>query len=200
MDRPPGKILGIGLSRTGTSSLNRALIVLGFSAVHFPYDFTEVELHQAATDSRVADKFQLLDQAFPGSRFILTQRRLDAWLASCEKFWARNQPRFDAEPGMAELHQRLYGTATFDRALFAQAFARHTERVLAHFAGRPGDLLVMDICAGDGWDRLCPFLGRPVPSVPFPHDQVAVRPVAAAPRRRPALAALAAMRRMGGGD
>ena len=30
-------------------------------------------------------------------------------------------------------------------------------------------LLVMDIIAGDGWDKLCPFLGKPVPEAAFPH-------------------------------
>jgi hypothetical protein len=40
--------------------------------------------------------------------------------------------------------------------------------VREHFADRPGDLLVLDITAGEGWDRLCPFLGLPEPGVPFP--------------------------------
>ena len=44
----------------------------------------------------------------------------------------------------------------------------HERRVRAHFAGRPDDLLVMDITAGDGWEQVCPFLGLPVPDAPFP--------------------------------
>ena len=27
----------------------------------------------------------------------------------------------------------------------------------------------MDLAAGDGWSKLCPFLGKPVPDAPFPH-------------------------------
>lgn len=38
-----------------------------------------------------------------------------------------------------------------------------------YFAGRPEDLLIMDICAGDGWEKLCPFLGFEIPETPFPH-------------------------------
>ena len=30
----------------------------------------------------------------------------------------------------------------------------------------------MDVCAGDGWETLCSFLGRPVPAVPFPRNNV----------------------------
>jgi hypothetical protein len=26
----------------------------------------------------------------------------------------------------------------------------------------------MNICAGDGWDKLCPFLGKTAPNAPFP--------------------------------
>ena len=33
---------------------------------------------------------------------------------------------------------------------------------------RPGDFLVINIPAGEGWDKLCPFLGLPVPDAPFP--------------------------------
>ena len=30
----------------------------------------------------------------------------------------------------------------------------------------------MNICAGDGWERLCEFLDVPVPDVPFPRENV----------------------------
>jgi hypothetical protein len=26
----------------------------------------------------------------------------------------------------------------------------------------------MSICTGDGWEKLCPFLGQPIPRVAFP--------------------------------
>jgi hypothetical protein len=31
-------------------------------------------------------------------------------------------------------------------------------------------LLIMDIAAGDGWDKLCPFVERDIPPMPFPHQ------------------------------
>ena len=37
-----------------------------------------------------------------------------------------------------------------------------------YFKNRPNDLLVMNICEGDGWEMLCPFLGTDIPDVPFP--------------------------------
>jgi hypothetical protein len=35
----------------------------------------------------------------------------------------------------------------------------------------------MDITAGDGWEKLCGFLGMPVPDAPFPHEHPGVQPV-----------------------
>jgi hypothetical protein len=41
--------------------------------------------------------------------------------------------------------------------------------VQEYFKDRPADLLVMNICAGEGWEKLCPFLNRDaIPSRDFP--------------------------------
>jgi hypothetical protein len=58
----------------------------------------------------------------------------------------------------------------FDRPLFSAAYDRHHQDVLGYFRGREGDLLVLNICAGEGWERLSPFLGREVPQDPFPWE------------------------------
>jgi hypothetical protein len=164
------KVFGIGLSRTGTHSLSRALIQLGLTVVHFPATFAEVEAHDASTDSRVADKLELLDLAFPDSLFILTVRQIEDWLCSCERFWASFRQFADA-PDLRVLHDRLYGAADFDRAIYADGYRRYMERVSSHFAKRRGELLEMNICAGDGWPQLAAFLEIPIPPTPFPHDR-----------------------------
>ena len=51
------KIFGIGLSKTGTSSLSEALEILGYSTVHFPSTLSEIAYYDAATDSTVARRF-----------------------------------------------------------------------------------------------------------------------------------------------
>jgi hypothetical protein len=164
------KVLGIGLSRTGTTSLTRALEILGLRAVHFPRSLREVRRHDAATDTPVADAFERLDRLFPASRFVYTVREQGAWLASCRWEWAKHQEDFDGSRFISSLHDRLYGGRDFEAARFAHAYGRHEERVLRHFEKRPEDLLVLDLCGADaGWGRLCAFLGLPVPDVPFPH-------------------------------
>jgi hypothetical protein len=58
---------------------------------------------------------------------------------------------------------------TDDEDKLRSAFESHTTRVLDHFAGTDR-LLVMDVGNGDGWEKLCPFVGREVPEVAFPHS------------------------------
>jgi hypothetical protein len=162
------KVFAIGLSRTGTTSLNEAVEILGFSAIHYPPSLQEIELYDAATDLPVADAFERLDARFPGSKFIYTVRERAGWLESCRRHWLRRQEKTDELN--RELRRRLYGTTDFDPDQFTQAYDRHEKRVLSYFAQRPHDLLVLDICAGHAdWETLCSFLGVPVPDVPFPH-------------------------------
>src|SRR5204863_4300532 len=94
-------------------------------------------------------------------KFILTVRPLEDWLESRRSHVeANNRRRARGEYAGSFLEVDYQGwTAERDA---------HEERVRAHFANRPGDLLVMDISGGDGWEVLCPFLGIPVPDVPFP--------------------------------
>ncbi len=161
------KIFGIGLSKTGTTTLTQALEILGYRAVHFPRSDREIEFCDAATDAPVAAIFEQLDTRFPGSKFIYTVRDREQWLRSCEKFYSirRRQPDDIA----LDLRRKFYGQAEFDRQRFAAGYERHHERVTSYFMDRPGDLLTLDICGQDaGWPALCAFLKKPVPDTPFP--------------------------------
>jgi hypothetical protein len=76
-------VWGIGLTRTATRSLNRALEILGYRAVHYPT--LSMLLHdalEAATDEPVAATYKYLDFVYPNSQFILTERDEDDWIRS----------------------------------------------------------------------------------------------------------------------
>ena len=165
------KIFGIGLAKTGTTSLSEALRMLGYSAIDYPIGLRGVAEHDAATDIPIADSFELLDREYHGSKFIYTVRERDEWLGSSKTHWARliDSGRL-TNADKAMLIKRLYGTVDFDAKHFAEAYDRHEARVLTYFANRPDDLLVVDICCGEnGWEPLCSFLGKEVPNCPFPH-------------------------------
>jgi len=177
------KAFGIGLGRTGTLSLTNALEQLGFRTKHCPgfhldehgqirIDWSDFDLHDAVTDEGAALVYQEADLRYPGSKFILTIRDIEGWLHSRGRISEAMRDSWASNPPVAALHQALYGASMFDPPLYAEAHRWHIAAVQAYFADRPGDLLVMNICGGDGWAKLCPFLHRPVPDMPFPKSNV----------------------------
>jgi hypothetical protein len=63
------------------------------------------------------------------------------------------------------INNRLY----FEHADFKAAYDAYERRVLAFFTGeREKCLLRIDVTAGEGWSKLCAFLGRDPPPKPFP--------------------------------
>mgnify|MGYP005842426787 FL=1 len=177
------KIFGIGLSKTGTSSLAHALEILGYRVKDYPgieryipgdpscIDPALLERYDALTDTPIPSFYRELDRAYPGSKFILTVREREGWLKSCQKQFTEK-----LAVKQNEAHNRLfldlYGTTVFDAEKFSAGYDRFVSGVLEYFRDRPQDLLVMDITGGEGWEKLCPFLGKPVPELPFPKANV----------------------------
>lgn len=63
-----------------------------------------------------------------------------------------------------------YGGLYFlDEERLSYVYDTHHKNVLEYFKDRTQDLLVIKITGGEGWDVLCPFVGKPVPSVAFPN-------------------------------
>lgn len=186
------RIFGIGLSKTGTTSLTRALEILGYRTNHFPYsavrfeqgnlrlDLDRLRQWDAATDSPVALFFRSLEESFPNAKFILTERNIDSWIASCRHnhVWPGDYVSnkgirlFPHIRKILRLHHNVYGTERFQEDIFRKAYLDHRQSVIEHFRQKERELLVIDICAGEGWEPLCEFLGVPVPDVPFPYENV----------------------------
>ena len=177
------KIFCIGLSKTGTTSLARALEILGYRTRDYIgvtryasgdlscIDLTEIDAHDAFTDTPIPSFYRELDKRYPGSKFILTTRNMDDWLRSCAKQFT---PRIVSKQNDAtrQLHTDLYGCFEFAAEKYASGYTRFVEGVLDYFRDRPQDLLVAEICDGDTWERLCAFLDKPVPESPFPVTNV----------------------------
>ena len=162
------RVFGIGLSRTGTTSLTEALKLLGIRTTHFPRSHKDLIAHGGATDTPVAVGFAYLDIMYPGSKFILTVRSdVEAWLDSCEWLWRTYLQ--DQNEFYQKIHRALYDSVGFDREKFRTAYFHHLVEVQRYFAGRHGDLLILDATWGEGWTKLCPFLGLPEPPLPYPH-------------------------------
>lgn len=172
------KVFCIGFQKTGTTSLYAALECLGYrTAAVVGRDWSAERLaaegagaciatardFDAAQDMPWPIFFRDLDAAFPGSKFVLTVRDPDRWFASIEGHFGANEGEMQAF-----VYGRDASAPAGARTRYLETLAAHEAAVRAHFAGRPNDLLVMDLEAGDGWKELCGFLGVAVPAEPFP--------------------------------
>lgn len=177
------KIFGIGLSKTGTTSLAHALEILGHRTKDYPgitryrpgdvssVDPDTVNAFDALTDTPIPSFYRELDQAYPGSKFILTVRDRESWLKSCRKQFTEKLAAKQTE-AHNQLFMDLYGCTVFDETKFIEGYDTFVGGVLDHFRDRPNDLLVINVAAGEGWEQLCPFLGRTIPELPFPKANV----------------------------
>ncbi len=182
------KIFGIGLSRTGTTTLAAALTLLGFDTLHWSNPLTcevisdaDLPIFDAFTDTPLSVRFEFLYFLFPNSKFILTTRPFDSWVASMSCLWRKQlgSSNFDeikaalADPNSSHgvefrnINRGLY----FHYRSYREAFEAHQQRVRRFFEDKPADrFLELDIFAGDGWPKLCAFVARDVPSIQFPWE------------------------------
>ncbi|MGH8320088.1 MAG: sulfotransferase family protein [Steroidobacteraceae bacterium] len=186
------KVVGTGLGRTGTKSIQTALAMLGFGPCHHMIEvFQHPESMQlwidagegtpdwdaifkeynSALDYPTAAYWRELTSYYPDAKVLHTVRDPDEWFESVHAtiFAPDSRSRREGEdmPArfFASIRRRL--PAQLDNhAMMTDHFRRHTAAVTAAIA--PERLLVYQI--GEGWGRLCKFLGVPVPAEPFPSE------------------------------
>lgn len=175
------KVFCLGFQKTGTSSLGIALEELGYRVAGYqPFrdlaarpEVSHAELlERAVAVARDVDAAQDmpwpilyadLDRIFPGSKFILVERDRDAWLRSMIG---------DFSKSTNAIRQLVYDVPypQLDPEAYLARYDRHNREVREHFAGRDADFLVLDLARGEvGWERVCAFLGHPVPDRRWPH-------------------------------
>jgi|TARA_B100002003_G_scaffold251824_1_gene297905 hypothetical protein len=168
------KVFGIGFHKTGTSSLGTALSMLGYrvAGVQGAWNqdiaekaqdiaFSVVDEFDAFEDNPWPLLYRELDEHYPGSKFILTLRPSDEWIRSVVNHFGNES---------TPMRKWIYGVGSpvGNEAVYLNRYRKHNQDVTAYFAGRDESLLHMHITKGDGWDKLCEFLGEPIPDGDFP--------------------------------
>src|SRR5262245_19224829 len=181
------KIIGAGLSRTGTLSLSTALEQLGLRTLHWcPERLTDVIMGRtenpnfrryddvdAVTDLPAALFYRELLEAYPEAKCILTVRPEMDWLRSVRQHYEVSVPEYlHGQSARLEEARRTqeyaYGSAQVVPLLYLKRYRDHNRLVVRDVP--PERLLVIDVTQGAGWEPLCTFLGLPTPNVPFPHS------------------------------
>ena len=176
------KIFGIGLHKTGTTTLLECLRILGLDIcpkikgyairqVTATLDFVPcLHLacqHQSFVDSPWCYKnvYRVLDVSFPGALFILTTRDPYSWFQSLSRWVKRNES--------AEWIDMLATIGTeFDvnnEQKMIEAYVSHCMEVQKYFSSQwaLGKLLTVNWETGDRWNRLCEFLDIQAPHEGF---------------------------------
>ena len=173
------KIFGIGLNKTGTTTLGEMGKILGLRCTSCNKKLLEDVVLRGDFErvKELVQKFDLfedwpwpliykeLDELFPGSKFIMTTRsNEEVWLRSLKKHSLKTSVRghcrklaygFNYPHGNEIHHKNFYTT--------------HIDEARAYFAGRDDDYLELCWENGDGFEELCPFLGVDTPSIAVPH-------------------------------
>jgi Sulfotransferase domain len=108
--------------------------------------------------------YKEIDQAFPGTRFVLTRRRN-------AEIWFKSLCKHAEQTGPTDFRKYIYGYEMphYHKEEHIKFYENHLQSVRNHFKGRPHDLLEVCWEEGDGWDELSLFLGLQRPGIPFPH-------------------------------
>lgn len=162
-------IFGIGLSKTGTTSLASALDILGFKSVHNwnlcvksilksdgPLISGKLLKFNAFLDQPWPMLYKRAAREYPNAKFILTTRDVKKYASSRLKhnlIFFRNGRKPKSRRNLHLLYMLEYMT--------------HVENVHEFFEGSK-NFFEFDLCRFPQWKELCQFLGREVPDVEFP--------------------------------
>ncbi len=171
------KIFGIGLHKTGTSTLGECGKILGYRCTSWEKDLLEdfvlrndfTRIKQRVSHFDLFEDwpwplmYKELDHMFPGSKFILTVRKFEnVWLDSLKSHSMRTHPT-------RHCRNLIYGfnfPHKHDQQ-HLEFYRRHNVR--AYFRNRGSDFIKVCWENGDSFEELCNFLKCDIPDIPMPH-------------------------------
>ncbi len=178
-------VFNLAFNKCGTTSLAKALNILGVPTLDHRFvtntrngparirlvDLARRNIAQGRRPFQGLDEkyrgytdffgqafYRQIDIAYPNSKYILTVRPIEDWLRSREQHVYRNLANPNYRGGLTKV----------DIDGWRRHFTSCYRDIKQYFSHRPDDLLIIDVPGGDGWGKLCPFLGCDIPEVPFP--------------------------------
>jgi hypothetical protein len=175
-------VVGLGLNKTGTTSLCRALQYLGYRHKSFDLDLLE-EWSKGHTETvlRAMEGYgsfedwpyplmyeEIMQRYGRSARYVLTMRSSpDVWLESLKAHALR------MSPAIARYRSMAYGWEYphLNEKAHLDFYAAHNNAVRAAARRHGVDDLLIEVCweHGHGWSELCSLIGCRSPSSKFPH-------------------------------
>jgi len=176
------KVFIIGFHKTGTSSMGKALQILGYrvcGSLKQGLDLDKVKLlpksffmentygvlekYNAFQDTPWFLLYKELYNAFPKAKFILTIRNEDKWIKSVQKHFGDNSFQY---------HDYIYGSKDSfnDEKLYREIFNKHNQVCQIFFSKMEKKILVIDLERDiNKWQLICDYLNVRLPNVKFPY-------------------------------
>lgn len=157
-------VIGIGLPRTGTSSLTCAMKMLGFATHHFPLHFdlksdTYMQKKNCLIDWVTLGYRPLqLEAMFPNALFIYTHRDEVSWINSMHYL----KKLLLLCPNIRRRFIKVFGD---DWSKFKIDFENEIKLM------KTKKILWLNLCKDQKWEPLAEFLNIPCPDVPFPRKK-----------------------------
>ena len=173
------RVFNVSHHKCGTTSVHRALEILGFQSHHWEKPIELMHRHLEGTieeepffqpdntafnDLPITLMYRELYRIFPEDKFIFVRRDRESWVESLRQHLLRYWPV------PLSVHTLVYGyplkASNFDEAVCLRVYDRLCGDILEFFDEKPNFLLIefKDL----SWKSLCPFLGMPEPDQPFP--------------------------------
>jgi len=178
------KVFGIGMFKTGTTSLEEALGLLGLNHIKNPnfwqhnflvrnqmdvltgqdYDkFSDDENNILKSAMKEYDGFndhpwmwyfKKAYEEYPNAKYILTVRKDDEALGNSQWNYYLSN------------NHKIENVPSKKEII--QRYTVHNSKVREFFKDKP-NYIEMCFENGDGWSKLCKFLDKPIPIIDFPH-------------------------------
>lgn len=196
----------IGMNKTGTTSLKHTLEEHGYrvgnekEAQRYMEGYAVRDFSGLIRFCKGADAFQdapfscwhtfiVMDQAFPGSRFILTVRNsAEEWYDSLLRFHSKRFGKEGRIPTAEDLKNATRGEGRspyenlklrfgvsdenmYDKELLTEYYELHNRMVKDYFRFR-NDLLVLNLEEADSYQKFCQFLDLRPRRESFPRSNV----------------------------
>jgi len=199
------KVFCIGLNKTGTTSLEKAMKDFGYlsgnqrEAERLFDKWVKRDFRKLIRHCKTAVFFQdapfsfpytfiAMDQAFPGSKFILTIRDSpEQWYASSINFYSKLWGKENKPPTADELKEARYmykgfpyhshrhlhrvtDSDLYNKEILIDYYTTHVKNVKDYFRFRKDDLLVLNVADDDGFKKLTTFLNVKTDKNKFPWE------------------------------
>ncbi len=161
------KIFVVGLPRTGTSSIAKVFLDLGYKTAHCAYTEAAVASAEVIADTPVFAHYGVFDKQYPGSKFILLTRAKTPWLASIRGLLKAMRPGLLGDKPLfeplvkqcfEEVFSPLNATNLASDTHLYRCYVQHKDKVQTYFRNRESDLLVLDISDTAFYAKLARFL------------------------------------------